>query len=120
MMDVNALVDIVVPAMIQEGATQLGKGIMEKIQNLVSPWLEAAYARLFARYVQTPDEVTTTEKKDLNLQLARLLEQNLELAQQIEDILKSARQENISQTITQHGSGNQAIQIAGSHNQVSR
>lgn len=120
MMDVNALVDIVVPAVIRGGATQLGKVTMEKIQNLVSPWLDAVRARLFARYVQTPDEVTTTEKKDLNLQLAKLLEQNPELAQQIEDILKSARQENVSQTITQHGSGNQAIQIAGSHNQVSR
>lgn len=62
MMDFNAL-DIVVPAVIRGGATQLGKVTMEKIQNLVSPWLEAAYARLFARYVQTPDEVTTTEKK---------------------------------------------------------
>ena len=119
-MDVCALADMIVPAAVQAGASQLGKGVMENILKLVCSGLQEASGRLFQKFVKNPDEVSDLERRRLNVELGELFSSNPALAKCVEELLKDAglRVENL--TISQQGSGNQAIQITGSHNQVMR
>lgn len=119
-MDVCALADMIVPAAVQAGASQLGKGVMENILKLACSGLKKGYARLFEKFVNNPDEVSELERRRLNVELGDLFSSNPALAKSVEELLKNTglRVENL--TISQQGSGNQAIQIAGSHNQIVR